>query len=443
MLDQTLVWNTDNALQVTSLTARLRGLAALGPGNRILVSDLWGSDERGAMIIAAHHWALEGETLSFEAPILEAPHRFELQPLVDPSGSIIGVAGRAVELHAAAGPLDPQALALGERTAGMGTWHEDLLTGTVTISDGLAALLGIPRHVANLDLPAFDHPDDRERAAATRAAAGSDSYVCDHRILCVGSRVRSVRERARTFLDDRGIPVARVGTLIDISDFKEREAELTELALHDPLTGLPNRASLHERLNATVARCERNDLRCAVLFIDLDNFKAVNDERGHQFGDRVLRSVADRLVRNVRASDLVARLGGDEFVVIVEDLLSEAAALDAARKLLRNLEEAFMVEGHFVSLSASVGIAVYPRDGASGEELLQRADQEMYVVKHNGGRGVKLACHPSSPDRPHYGILENVLYYALLVGFAGQTFGFVLFLPVVILTRASAPLATA
>ncbi len=408
MLDQTLVWNADTSLRVTSLTARLRGLAEVGSSQDLRVSDLWGQDERLAVVIAAHHWALEGETLSIEAPINGVPYRFELQPLQDPAGAVTGVTGRAVELHDTAGPLGQNALSLAERTAGMGTWHEDLRTGTVSISSGLAALLGTPRTVPQLNIRAFDHPDDHRAIAATIAAAGGDAYVCDHRILCVGSRVRAVRERARTFYDERGVPIARVGTLIDISDLKEREAELEELALQDALTRLPNRASLQERLAATVARCERNDLRCAVLFIDLDQFKNTNDERGHQFGDAVLRSVADRLVRNVRASDLVARLSGDEFVVVIEDVFTEAAALDAARKLLRSLEETFVVDGSFVNLSASIGVALYPEGGTTVDELLRRADQEMYVVKHNGGRGVKLACHPSLPAPHLYGILEKV-----------------------------------
>ena len=344
-----LVWNADLSLRVTSLSARLRGLAGIGPGAPSLcVSDLWGNDDRLAVAIAAHHWALEGESLAFEAPIGGTPYHCEVEPLHDPSGAVIGVAGRAIEVSDAAG-LDAQAMLHAERSAGMGTWYEDLRTGGVTMSEGLAALLGTPRHVTQLDIRAFDHPDDRAVIAATIAEYGNgDGYVCDHRILCLGSRVRAVRERVRTIFDERGMAVARVGTLVDITDLKEREAELAELALHDPLTRLPNRAAFEERLASSIRGCERSQRRCAVLFIDIDGFKNVNDRHGHQFGDRVLVSIAHRLARNVRASDMVARLGGDEFVVLIDDLFSDEAGLDAARKLLRSLDDPFAVNGEDV-----------------------------------------------------------------------------------------------
>ncbi len=408
-----LVWNADLSLRVTSLSARLRGLAGIGSGAPALhVSDLWGNDDRLAIALAAHQWALEGESLAFEAPIAGTPYRCEVEPLHDPSGAVVGVAGRAIEASDAAS-LDALAMGHAERSAGMGTWFEDLRTGAVTMSDGLAALLGTPRHLTRLDIRAFDHPDDRVTIAETIASVGNDDgYVCDHRILCLGSRVRVVRERLRTVFDDRGVAVARVGTLIDITDLKEREAELAELALHDPLTRLPNRVALEERLAASIAQNARDERACAVLFLDIDHFKSINDEQGHHFGDRVLVAIAHRLARNIRTSDMVARLGGDEFVILIDDLFTEEAGLDAARKLLRSLDDPFAVNGVHVSVSASVGVAVYPYTGSTPKQLLEVADREMYAVKQNGGRGVKLANASgwpagSSADRPPFAILES------------------------------------
>ncbi len=408
-----LVWNADLSLRVTSLSARLRDIAGIGSGAPTLhVSDLWGNDDRHAVAVAAHQWALEGELLAFEAPIGGTPYHCEVQPLHDPSGAVIGVAGRAMEVTDSSG-LDVQTMLHAERSAGMGTWYEDLRTGAVTMSEGLAALLGTPRHVTDLDIRAFDHPDDRATIAETIANyANEDGYVCDHRILCLGSRIRIVRERVRAIFDDRGMPVARVGTLIDITDLKEREAELAELALHDPLTRLPNRTALEERLGSSIGRCDRNQRCCAVLFIDIDGFKSVNDAHGHQFGDRALVAVAHRLARNVRASDMVARLGGDEFIVLVDDLFTDEAALDAARKLLRSFDDPFIVNGEELSVNASIGVAVYPHSGVDPKMLLAVADREMYAVKRNGGRGVKLANASAWPaeysaDRPPFAILES------------------------------------
>ena len=391
MLDQALVWNTDINLQVTSLTARLRGFAGIGEhAGSLHVSDLWGDFDPADVSLAAHQWALDGEAITYEASVRGTRLRFDLAPLVDARGAILGVSGRAVELHSDA--MDARAISAAERTIGMGTWYDDLRTGLVTISEGLAGMLGTARHTMHLDIRAFDHPDDVVRVARELAdCAGDDHYSTDHRILCADGRVRAVRERVRTIYDDRGIAIARIGTLLDISDLKEREARLSELALCDALTRLPNRPAFEERLESAIARCLRNERRCAVLFIDLDGFKALNDRYGHAFGDRILIGVADRLSRHVRASDTVARFGGDEFVVLIDDLFTDEAAVDAARKILRSLDEPLVIDGTTICVRASVGVATYPGSGATARDLMDLADREMYAVKRNGGGGIKLA----------------------------------------------------
>ena len=406
MRNQALIWNTDTSLRVTSLTARLRGFAGIGERKTILhVSDLW--DGPDPFPILAHQWALAGETLAFEARVHGTHLAFEVEPLLDPHGAIAGVTGRAAEI---ANPGSSLAAAYphAERAAGLGTWHEDLRTGTVAISEGLANLLGLPYETSHLSLRSFDHPADREQIMRTLAEGENEfSYTCDHRILCQGGRVRSVRERLRTMFDERGVAIARVGSLMDITDLKEREAELCELALHDALTHLPNRHALEERLRASLVRCERNGRRCAVFFIDLDDFKDINDVHGHAYGDRVLVAVADRLTRHVRASDTVARIGGDEFVVFIDDLYTDEAAADAARKILHSLDDPLTIGQGTIRVRASIGVATYPGACSSVPALLAAADREMYAVKRNGGNGIKLAtawqAH-SSPARP---LFEN------------------------------------
>ncbi|MGC2131431.1 MAG: sensor domain-containing diguanylate cyclase [Candidatus Aquilonibacter sp.] len=406
MRNQALIWNTDTSLRVTSLTARLRGFAGIGERKTILhVSDLW--DGPDPFPILAHQWALAGETLAFEARVHGAHLAFEVEPLLDTYGAIAGVTGRAAEI---ANPASSLAAAYphAERAAGLGTWHEDLRTGAVAISEGLANLLGLPYETTHLSLRSFDHPADREQIMRTLAEHENEfNYTCDHRILCQGGRVRSVRERLRTMFDERGVAIARVGSLMDITDLKEREAELCELALHDALTHLPNRHALEERLRASLARCERNGRRCAVFFIDLDDFKDINDAHGHAYGDRVLVAVADRLTRHVRASDTVARIGGDEFVVFIDDLYTDEAAADAARKILHSLDDPLTIGQGTIRVGASIGVATYPGSCSTVPALLAAADREMYAVKRNGGNGIKLApawqAH-SSPARP---LFEN------------------------------------
>ena len=393
MHDQALIWNTDLKLQVTSLTARLRDLAGIGTGvgRRLNVSDLWGKEDPFNVAVVAHHWALDGESLRFETTIEGTTYAFELDPLYDNNATVVGVSGRAHEARAArAAHLRSSAFVEAERVAGVGSWYEDLRTGHVTISEGLAHLLDIDRLGSALDLRAFDHPEDHARVLKViEQHSNNDTYSCDHRVLINQTRVRSVRERSRTLFDDRGIAIARIGSLTDITDFKEREATLTDLAHYDALTRLPNRAMLNERLTESIARSNAQDLRCAVLFVDLDDFKYVNDAYGHAFGDRLLVSVADRLLRHVRGSDMVARLGGDEFVVVIDDLFSDEAAIDAARKLLRGLDEPFVIDDSRLSITASIGVASCPSSGQTPGELTANADAAMYVVKRNGGSGVK------------------------------------------------------
>jgi diguanylate cyclase (GGDEF)-like protein len=389
MREQALVWNTDTTLRVTSLTARLRGFAGIGQQQATLhVSDLW--DDHDPYPVLAHQRALAGDTLAFEARVRGLHLAFELEPLLDCNGAIAGVTGRAVEIAPTSSSL-ASAYGHAECAAGLGTWLQDLCTGRYTISKGLANMLGLPYETTQLNLRAFDHPAEREQVARTLADASNDSYSCDHRILCQGGRVRTVRERMRTMYDAHGEAVARVGTLLDITDLKEREAELSELALRDPLTRLPNRIALEERLRASLARCERNGSRCAVYFIDLDEFKACNDALGHAFGDRVLVAVADRLTRHLRASDTVSRIGGDEFIVLIDDLFTDEAAADAGAKILRSLEEPLHVGDVEIRIGASIGVATSRGACASPAALLAAADREMYAVKRNGGHGIKIA----------------------------------------------------
>jgi diguanylate cyclase (GGDEF)-like protein len=165
-----------------------------------------------------------------------------------------------------------------------------------------------------------------------------------------------------------------------------REAQLVFLAHHDDLTGLPNRALLSERLQRELAHARRNDRQLALLFLDLDRFKSVNDSVGHEGGDHLLRLVADRLNACVREGDTVARLGGDEFVVLLTDLDSALLAAKLAKDIVALLSQPFEIGGNECFISVSVGVAVFPGDGATAEELLKNADIAMYRAK-NSGRG--------------------------------------------------------
>lgn len=171
---------------------------------------------------------------------------------------------------------------------------------------------------------------------------------------------------------------AQVATAIERAQLK---AELLRSARYDDLTGMPNRRMFYERMDATLARCRRNQCRAAVLFVDLDNFKRVNDSFGHATGDLLLREIAMRLAHSVRANDTVARLGGDEFAVLVEDVRTDEDALVVAENIRQAVGEPVHVDGFALRERASIGIAFYPEHGAGAEQLLKHADEAMYLDK--------------------------------------------------------------
>ncbi|RMF42743.1 MAG: diguanylate cyclase [Deltaproteobacteria bacterium] len=184
--------------------------------------------------------------------------------------------------------------------------------------------------------------------------------------------------------DDHNRPLGLVTVSEDISERKAFEAQIERLAYFDNLTGLPNRRLFQDHLRQTLALAQREVRQFAVIFVDLDYFKEVNDSFGHAAGDRLLRDVADRLRQLMRESDLLARLGGDEFVVLFTEISQPEGTVAALKRLLHAFEEPFEVEGQAVNVSASLGVAFYPRDGKSIDDLLKAADIAMYQAKAEG-----------------------------------------------------------
>lgn len=209
----------------------------------------------------------------------------------------------------------------------------------------------------------------------------------------LSSAAREMRQMAERKIGLHKLPVVRkdeIGELISGFNFlleklQENEARMAHMAHHDPLTGLPNRAMFDDRLEQSCSRAERTGQSFAVMFIDLDGFKPVNDAHGHEIGDQALKQVAQRLAKAVRRTDTVARLGGDEFVIILSDLNDPQKAIASMES---NLYEAFskpFVIGELsLTLGLSIGSAVYPEDGTDPETLLSHADQAMYAVKKSG-----------------------------------------------------------
>jgi diguanylate cyclase (GGDEF)-like protein len=202
--------------------------------------------------------------------------------------------------------------------------------------------------------------------------------------------VQAIRHGAQDCLVESGTDAGLLARSIRMSiERKSVEARLAKRANFDPLTGLVNRALLRDRLEHALARARRGPGHTALMYLDLDGFKAVNDRHGHAAGDEVLRLVAGRLRATVRAGETVARLGGDEFVVLIEPPTDGAAAAAAAERILEALRAPFPAAGMEIRVTASIGVAVFPEDAADGETLLCNSDAAMLRAKKSGRNRIR------------------------------------------------------
>ena len=181
--------------------------------------------------------------------------------------------------------------------------------------------------------------------------------------------------------------IGTYGIARDVTDRKIAEETIRFQAYHDLLTSLPNRSLLKDRLNQAISQAKRNNHKVAVMFLDLDRFKLVNDTLGHMIGDELLRSVGQRLQSCLRDCDTLARIGGDEFTILLPEVHDHSSATEVAKKIIRNLKKPFIVEGHECFISTSIGIAHYPDDGSNMETLIKNADMAMYSIKSEGKDG--------------------------------------------------------
>lgn len=262
------------------------------------------------------------------------------------------------------------------------------------LSHGVHALTGEPpeRFLSGaLSYADLIHPDDRAMVstAVAEAIARRGLYNIEYRIRTADGFTRWVSERGRVSADHAGRTRWLDGLIFDVTERKAAEIMIRDLAFNDPLTGLPNRRLFLDRLEHQLAASSRTGQHGALLFIDMDEFKSINDTFGHEAGDEVLNEVARRLVASVRESDTVARLGGDEFVVILDNLgdTAHAACAEAGElgyKILVRLAQPYRVGERLLNSTPSIGIMPFCGHAFSPDELLRRADQAMYKAKSAG-----------------------------------------------------------
>lgn len=197
---------------------------------------------------------------------------------------------------------------------------------------------------------------------------------------------------AKYYVNEDSGQVEIHGVTRDISERRAAQDKIHYMAMHDLLTGLPNRMLLNDRLQQAMLASKRDDDKVALMFIDLDKFKPVNDTLGHDVGDQLLRLAAVRMLGCVRVSDTVARIGGDEFIVLLRNVTGAQEAIHVAEKICTVLSQSFDLADHHLTISCSIGIALYPDHGDDGVELTKNADIAMYRAKELGRNNVQLFC---------------------------------------------------
>ena len=228
------------------------------------------------------------------------------------------------------------------------------------------------------------HPDDLPGLLDSFNHLVSGQLVpWEFRLLDKDGRIIFVRT-SRQLLYKNGVAIGITAVMTDITERKQLEQKLEEMATHDFLTRLPNRVLLLDRFNIAAALAHRNKARLAIMSLDLDKFKTINDSLGHDAGDQVLKAVSQRLTGIIRASDTLARVGGDEFILVIMNTKNREDDTVIAQKILDSLIEPLSIEGHELHLSTSIGIAIYPEDGQNLETLTKQSDAAMYYSKGHG-----------------------------------------------------------
>jgi len=316
-----------------------------------------------------------------------------------------------------------------QRLARLGNWEWNIDLDETNWSEQLYRILG-KRHRG--ESPSFDyflrsvHPSDRDSVRLWyQETLKSEKQSCiSHKIILPGGKELTVQHQAEVHFDELGNARLMSGTVLDVTQLKEAQEKILQLAHFDSLTGLANRHIFRERVQQALDLSSRYNRQAAVLFLDLDNFKRINDTFGHSIGDLLLQEVAERLKACVRNCDGIGRLdvrqvsrfGGDEFTLLLTEILQPGNAVSVAQRIIDSLKVPIILPGHEVVITPSIGIAVFPQHGSSVDDLLKYADTAMYSAKKEGKNRYALFSQEMNVTGQRRLKLENSLRKALEKG---------------------------
>jgi diguanylate cyclase (GGDEF)-like protein len=335
-----------------------------------------------------------------------------------------------------------------QKLAKLGNWQIDLVNNTFFCSPEACSLLGLnfidkPVTFDNFFEPVIASEQEMVKQTISNAVQAKENFSLNYQVEDSKGTQKHILNQGEVFVDDNGVPEIMLGVVQDLSQLKQAEERIRFLAFYDGLTGLANRMLFMDRLDTQIKNATRYDQKFALLFLDLDQFKRINDTLGHHIGDLLLKTVAETLKSCIRKTDTatrhdkdesgstIARLGGDEFTVLLSDIKNPENSAIIAQRILDAIPRTCSIEGKEVSVTTSIGISVFPDDGSTAEELLKNADSAMYHAKNRGKNKYQFymeslnraAIERFSLERDLKQALareELVLYYQPQISFAGR-----------------------
>ncbi len=303
-----------------------------------------------------------------------------------------------------------------------GLWDWNLVSNEVYFSPRWKEMLGFEDHEIDNRFECWEeklHPDDMERVVQFTESfllSPEQRYEQKFRMRTKSGDHIPILARAKKVVDKEGKAVRLIGTHVDLSEITKIQERLQYQAQHDVLTSLPNRMLFMDRIEHEITRAERHTHKFAVLFLDLDHFKEINDSLGHDVGDQLLQKVSEILQNSVRKSDTISRLGGDEFAVILSDIDERGAVIEVVEKIMTNINIPHRIEENEFYTTLSIGIALYPDDGSEAQTLIKNADTAMYKAKKSGRNAYSFYTHDMTQKAIERMVVETALRNALIDG---------------------------